>query len=119
MNLHLRFRFYPGIVCLASGVFIYYINRDHFTAFAADDDAPTKKSQLREFLDEQAALIKKKLANMTLPEHVPYVIIGGGTAGYYAALTIRAFDPNSKVLMISDERETPYNRPPLSKGEAI
>ena len=56
---------------------------------------------------------------MTLPEHVPYVIIGGGTAAYYAALTIRAFDPCSKVLIISDERETPYNRPPLSKGEII
>jgi len=111
-----RFSFYPGIVCLTSGAFIYYINRDQFTAFAADDDdAPVKKSHLREFLDEQAALLKKKLANMTLPEHVPYVIIGGGTAAYYAALTIRAFDPCSKVLIISDERETPYNRPPLSK----
>ncbi|KAE9552395.1 hypothetical protein FO519_004376 [Halicephalobus sp. NKZ332] len=112
-----RFLFYPGIVCLTSGVLLYYINRDHFTAYAADDDAPVKKSQLREFLDEQAALLKKKLANMTLPEHVPYVIIGGGTAAYYAALTIRAFDPNAKILMISDERETPYNRPPLSKGK--
>uniref|UniRef100_A0A914XUU1 FAD/NAD(P)-binding domain-containing protein n=1 Tax=Panagrolaimus superbus TaxID=310955 RepID=A0A914XUU1_9BILA len=44
-----------------------------------------------------------------------YVLIGGGTASYYAALTIRAYDPNSKVLMISADNEAPYNRPPLSK----
>uniref|UniRef100_A0AC34QHJ1 Uncharacterized protein n=1 Tax=Panagrolaimus sp. JU765 TaxID=591449 RepID=A0AC34QHJ1_9BILA len=50
-----------------------------------------------------------------LPEHVPYVLIGGGTASYYAALTIRAYDANAKILIISNESETPYNRGPLSK----
>uniref|UniRef100_A0A915CZ49 FAD/NAD(P)-binding domain-containing protein n=1 Tax=Ditylenchus dipsaci TaxID=166011 RepID=A0A915CZ49_9BILA len=46
---------------------------------------------------------------------VPYVLIGGGTASYYAALTIRARDPEAKVLIISEENESPYNRQLLSK----
>lgn len=47
---------------------------------------------------------------------IPYLLIGGGTASYYTALTIRARDPDAKVLIISDEKNTPYNRPALSKG---
>ncbi|KAF8357910.1 wah-1 [Pristionchus pacificus] len=50
-----------------------------------------------------------------LPESVPYLLVGGGTASYYAALVIRARDPNARVLIISDESHLPYNRPPLSK----
>lgn len=47
---------------------------------------------------------------------IPYLLIGGGTASYYAALTIRARDPDARVLIVTDEKESPYNRPPLSKG---
>ncbi|GMT19190.1 hypothetical protein PFISCL1PPCAC_10487, partial [Pristionchus fissidentatus] len=50
-----------------------------------------------------------------LPESVPYLLVGGGTASYYASLVIRARDPNARVLIISDESHLPYNRPPLSK----
>lgn len=50
------------------------------------------------------------------PFSVPYLLIGGGTASYYAALTIRAREPEARVLIISEEKESPYNRPPLSKG---
>ena len=50
---------------------------------------------------------------------VPYVLIGGGTASYYASLAIRARDPDAKVLIISDEGLTPYSRIPLSKGLLI
>ncbi|GMS89376.1 hypothetical protein PENTCL1PPCAC_11551, partial [Pristionchus entomophagus] len=50
-----------------------------------------------------------------LPESVPYLLVGGGTASYYAALVIRARDPKARVLIISDESHLPYNRPPLSK----
>ena len=39
-----------------------------------------------------------------------------GTASYYASMTIRARDPNAKVLIITDEEESPYRRGPLSKG---
>ncbi|VDN04775.1 unnamed protein product [Thelazia callipaeda] len=50
-----------------------------------------------------------------LPEEIPYLLIGSGTASYYAALAIRARDANAKVLMIGDEKHLPYNRPALSK----
>ncbi|CAD5221785.1 unnamed protein product [Bursaphelenchus xylophilus] len=46
---------------------------------------------------------------------IPYVLIGGGTASYFAALTIRARDPDAKVLIIGDEVHSSYNRPALSK----
>ncbi|KAI1721693.1 pyridine nucleotide-disulfide oxidoreductase domain-containing protein [Ditylenchus destructor] len=46
---------------------------------------------------------------------VPYLLIGGGTASYYAALTIRARDPDAKVMIITDENDTPYKRQLLSK----
>ena len=50
---------------------------------------------------------------------VPYVLIGGGTASYYASLAIRARDPDAKILIISNESSTPYSRIPLSKGLRI
>ncbi|VBB31411.1 unnamed protein product [Acanthocheilonema viteae] len=50
-----------------------------------------------------------------LPEEIPYLLIGSGTASYYAALAIRARDADAKVLIIGDEKHLPYNRPPLSK----
>ncbi|VDK83373.1 unnamed protein product [Onchocerca ochengi] len=50
-----------------------------------------------------------------LPKEIPYLLIGSGTASYYAALAIRARDADAKVLIIGDEKHLPYNRPPLSK----
>uniref|UniRef100_A0A914LBJ7 FAD/NAD(P)-binding domain-containing protein n=1 Tax=Meloidogyne incognita TaxID=6306 RepID=A0A914LBJ7_MELIC len=46
---------------------------------------------------------------------VPYLLIGGGTASYYASLTIRARDPDARVLIVSDEEESPYRRSVISK----
>jgi nitrite reductase (NADH) large subunit len=43
-----------------------------------------------------------------------YVIIGNGVAGIHAAETIRQFDPNGKITMISDETFPPYCRPMIS-----
>ncbi len=49
------------------------------------------------------------------PEHVPYVIVGAGTAAFAAFRAIRSSDPKAKVLVIGQEDYTPYMRPPLSK----
>ncbi|XP_062261572.1 apoptosis-inducing factor 1, mitochondrial isoform X2 [Platichthys flesus] len=57
-------------------------------------------------------------ATPTLPEvpsHAPYLLIGGGTASFAAARSIRARDPGAKVLIVTEESEFPYMRPPLSK----
>uniref|UniRef100_A0A8D0AES2 Apoptosis-inducing factor 1, mitochondrial n=1 Tax=Sander lucioperca TaxID=283035 RepID=A0A8D0AES2_SANLU len=50
-----------------------------------------------------------------VPSHTPYLLIGGGTASFAAARSIRARDPGAKVLIVTDEPDPPYMRPPLSK----
>ncbi|WP_055489899.1 NAD(P)/FAD-dependent oxidoreductase [Streptomyces sp. TP-A0356] len=45
-----------------------------------------------------------------------YVIVGGGLAGAKAAETLRAEGFTGRVILICDERDHPYERPPLSKG---
>ncbi|MFK4148258.1 NAD(P)/FAD-dependent oxidoreductase [Streptomyces sp. NPDC004065] len=45
-----------------------------------------------------------------------FVIVGGGLAGAKAAETLRAEGFSGRVILISDERDHPYERPPLSKG---
>ncbi|MEU3397375.1 3-phenylpropionate/trans-cinnamate dioxygenase ferredoxin reductase subunit [Streptomyces filamentosus] len=44
-----------------------------------------------------------------------FVIVGGGLAGAKAAETLRAEGFNGRVILIGDERDHPYERPPLSK----
>jgi 3-phenylpropionate/trans-cinnamate dioxygenase ferredoxin reductase subunit len=46
----------------------------------------------------------------------PYVIVGAGLAGAKAAETLRAEGFEGPVVLIGDEDEIPYERPPLSKG---
>ncbi|OLZ66544.1 FAD-dependent oxidoreductase [Streptomyces sp. IMTB 2501] len=45
-----------------------------------------------------------------------FVIVGGGLAGAKAAETLRKEGFTGRVILISDERDHPYERPPLSKG---
>ncbi|HEV7653349.1 MAG TPA: FAD-dependent oxidoreductase [Mycobacteriales bacterium] len=46
----------------------------------------------------------------------PYVIVGAGLAGAKAAETLRAEGFEGPIVLIGDEDEVPYERPPLSKG---
>ncbi|MCP3817597.1 FAD-dependent oxidoreductase [Streptomyces sp. A3M-1-3] len=48
--------------------------------------------------------------------HRTFVIVGGGLAGAKAAETLRAEGFTGRVILICDERDHPYERPPLSKG---
>lgn len=50
-----------------------------------------------------------------LPKEVPYLLIGGGTASFAAFRAIKGHDAKAKVLVITNEIELPYMRPPLSK----
>ncbi|XP_069556630.1 apoptosis-inducing factor 1, mitochondrial isoform X1 [Brachyistius frenatus] len=54
-------------------------------------------------------------ASLKVPSHAPYLLIGGGTASFAAARSIRARDPGARVLIVTDELDLPYMRPPLSK----
>ncbi|KAB7498693.1 Apoptosis-inducing factor 1, mitochondrial [Armadillidium nasatum] len=51
----------------------------------------------------------------SIPEHVPYLIVGAGTASVAAFRAIKSRDAKAKVLVVSAENESPYMRPPLSK----
>lgn len=45
-----------------------------------------------------------------------FVIVGAGLAGAKAAETLRSEGFTGRVILIGDERDHPYERPPLSKG---
>jgi 3-phenylpropionate/trans-cinnamate dioxygenase ferredoxin reductase subunit len=45
-----------------------------------------------------------------------FVIVGGGLAGGKAAETLREEGFEGRVVLLTDEPEPPYERPPLSKG---
>ena len=44
------------------------------------------------------------------------IIIGAGQAGLTAATSLRDQGFTGQIHLISDEEDTPYQRPPLSKG---
>ncbi|KAM4544518.1 apoptosis-inducing factor 1, mitochondrial isoform 3-T3 [Odontesthes bonariensis] len=64
---------------------------------------------------EVVAVSDSTPASVKVPQHAPYLLIGGGTASFAAARSIRARDPGAKVLIVTDEPDLPYMRPPLSK----
>jgi 3-phenylpropionate/trans-cinnamate dioxygenase ferredoxin reductase subunit len=45
-----------------------------------------------------------------------FVIVGAGLAGARAAGTLREEGFAGRIVLVGDEEEPPYNRPPLSKG---
>ncbi|RWS30165.1 apoptosis-inducing factor 1-like isoform X2 [Leptotrombidium deliense] len=59
--------------------------------------------------------LKIKPPIKSIPESIPYLLIGGGTAAFSAFRAIRASDPKAKVVVITNEEHYPYMRPPLSK----
>ncbi|XP_059062373.1 apoptosis-inducing factor 1, mitochondrial-like [Achroia grisella] len=50
-----------------------------------------------------------------LPQYVDYLLVGAGTASFAAMRAIRGARPDASVLLVGDEPELPYMRPPLSK----
>ncbi len=48
--------------------------------------------------------------------HSKYLIVGGGLAADAALRGIREVDATGPITVIGDERDLPYDRPPLSKG---
>jgi 3-phenylpropionate/trans-cinnamate dioxygenase ferredoxin reductase component len=49
-------------------------------------------------------------------KHHKYLIVGGGMTADSAVRGIRKIDTSGSIAMISDERDPPYDRPPLSKS---
>lgn len=48
-------------------------------------------------------------------QNSPYVIVGGGLAGVSAAEALRTAGYEGEIVLLSQESELPYDRPPLSK----
>ncbi len=48
--------------------------------------------------------------------HVKYLLVGGGLASSSAAVAIRELDPEGPLLLVGQEINRPYHRPPLSKA---
>lgn len=53
--------------------------------------------------------------SIDIPKDVPYLLIGGGTASFTAFRAIKSHEPKAKVMVIANELDVPYMRPPLSK----
>jgi 3-phenylpropionate/trans-cinnamate dioxygenase ferredoxin reductase component len=53
---------------------------------------------------------------MLMSEDQTFVIVGAGLAGGKAAETLRGEGFDGRIVLIGDEPERPYERPPLSKG---
>ena len=51
-----------------------------------------------------------------MPGLEAFVIVGGGLAGAKAAETLRAEGFDEPIVLVAEEPELPYERPPLSKG---
>eukprot|EP00118_Oscarella_pearsei_P025843 m.308889 g.308889 ORF g.308889 m.308889 type:complete len:620 (+) comp44998_c0_seq1:54-1913(+) len=60
-------------------------------------------------------VIEKEPVIFDLPDCVPYLLIGGGTASFTAMKVIQEKDPDAKILIVTEEDFVPYMRPPLSK----
>ncbi|KAG5680718.1 hypothetical protein PVAND_010208 [Polypedilum vanderplanki] len=96
-----------GGAIIGFGSFLYYQNQQ---------DKDTKVSQSSSSTEFKKSIITRiPEDSKNIPKHVPYLLIGGGTASFAAFRAIKSNDARAKVLVISDELAMPYMRPPLSK----
>jgi len=64
---------------------------------------------------ESPAKVEQEKFLPEIPNHAQYLIVGGGTTAMSAFKSIRANDPDARVLVVTEENYKPYMRPPLSK----
>ena len=70
------------------------------------------KEEEKDVAKEVPAALQKK---RDIPAHVPYLLVGAGTATFAAYRAIKSKDPTAKILIVGEENRLPYMRPPLSK----
>ena len=102
---------------IIAGVTIYAISSTNlFTSKKSDPqkDVSKRKKDGRKHR-RSAQKIKSPASSSLIPKEVPYLLIGGGTAAFSAFRSIKSRDPKAKVLVITEEGDFPYMRPPLSK----
>lgn len=102
-------------VAFFAGTVAYVVASD-ITDFG---NAPSMKNIAKKTVQPQdtpaKGFVAQPAAYSKIPEMVPYLLVGAGTASFAAFRAIRAADPTAKVLVVGDEDHKPYMRPPLSK----
>ncbi|XP_078601455.1 apoptosis-inducing factor 1, mitochondrial-like isoform X12 [Branchiostoma floridae x Branchiostoma japonicum] len=130
----INYLFYGLAVLFGGGGIVYYMretSKDGSTSKKAAAPAAAASKEATEPVAETpvTATTKsgKKLLDATpqsypdyevmpeIPGHAKYLLIGGGTASFAAFRAIRASDAKAQVLVVTEEEELPYMRPPLSK----
>ncbi|XP_069469194.1 apoptosis-inducing factor 1, mitochondrial isoform X2 [Ambystoma mexicanum] len=79
------------------------------------EEVPAETQAPSQPQSETSSLPEDPSSRPEIPSNAPFLLIGGGTAAFAAARSIRARDPGARVLIISEEDDPPYMRPPLSK----
>ncbi|XP_076808808.1 apoptosis-inducing factor 1, mitochondrial-like isoform X1 [Clavelina lepadiformis] len=98
-----------GALFLGMGFYKYVNSAEVQAAEVANENKPPAEKENEEEEKEPEVI------TLEFPPQIQYLIIGGGTSAYSAMRAIRKRDVSAKVLIISDETQAPYMRPPLSK----
>ncbi|KAK9300145.1 hypothetical protein QLX08_007067 [Tetragonisca angustula] len=100
-----------------AGVTIYAISTSNwFTAKKSDlQKDVSKREKDGKRIRRSFQKSKSPSTSNSFPSEIPYLLIGGGTAAFSAFRSIKSRDPRAKVLVITEEEDLPYMRPPLSK----
>lgn len=88
-----------------------YVYRDQIKPYVQNITSNDKQS----IETKDKSSIQKPTFIENLPEKVPYLLVGGGTASHSAMRSIRGHDAKAKVLIVGNEPHGPYMRPSLSK----
>lgn len=110
MSSVVRLSRYGKIAALTAAGGSLYLLRDEIKPYLKNTSSSAKPSPKTDTIQEN----RVKLID-NLPEHIPYLLVGGGTASHSAMRAIRGHDPKAKVLIVGSERHGPYMRPALSK----
>ncbi|XP_059483923.1 apoptosis-inducing factor 1, mitochondrial [Neocloeon triangulifer] len=86
-----------------------------FEPSGLDTPKKIKKSPAQQKVKTRPAVVRNPVNPADIPNIVPYLLIGGGTASFAAFRAIKSRDPTAKVLVVTEEGHLPYMRPPLSK----
>lgn len=100
----------------------YFEKLGRIPKFGEDSDSNVEMDKDKPTVDEEDEEDDKEEeeggihpADEDLPEHVPFILVGAGTASFAAYRAIKKENPDAKVLIIGQEKYIPYMRPPLSK----
>ncbi|XP_063979783.1 apoptosis-inducing factor 1, mitochondrial [Diachasmimorpha longicaudata] len=104
-------------VIIFAGVAVYTYTRTDWMNQGNEGAASKSPSKKKKESEKQKKTVKVRypVSSDFLPTDVPYLLIGGGTAAFSAFRSIKSRDPKAKVLVITNEPDHPYMRPPLSK----